>query len=289
MSCKASLIRSRMSFSKGHLPYLPHGQPHVTPGTDPEEIGAPLKFQLACQNLVTRCTTAVAELGLDNLSHDLKRALNIILRSFDEQLDIIESHSSLTTSHQDNRSVFTTPLFIKFIIVSTRLNMSIFHVFKETHVSVDGPLARLLTTACTTVELIEELCNTGQLASSPPYFVMHSAILASCCILRIVNTPSSSTVDVDNATKLLTLGINRAKLISVHPSDLCARSSLIMTQLLKEPNTFRHPDGSPDLTVRVRNRLAAGVILDIISRWFDVVDKSHTKSSLPNAGTYDGK
>lgn len=287
--CRHLLTVSRISLSKGHLPHLPHRLRHATPDTTFEDLGAPLKFQLACQDLVTRCTTAVAEFGLNDLTVDSQRALSIILKGYDEQLDILEDASSLTTFVPDYRSLSTWPLFAEFTTASSRLNMNIFHIYNETHVSLDGPLARLLTTACTTLDLIEKLCSTTQTSLSPPYHVAYSAILACCCIIRIINTPASSPIDVENATKFLALGINRVKLVSVHPNDMCAKGNTILAQLSKESNIFKHPDGSPDLTVRVRNRLAGGVILDTISRWFDLVDKTHTKQSIPDNNTHESK
>jgi len=136
-----------------------------------------------------------------------------------------------------------------------------------------SPLATLLTTACKVLDVVETLLNGPYAPPSPPHHVTYALLLSNFTLLRLVKYPTSSGIDLERATSRLCFGIQLAKKSSVHTSDIFAKMALCLTQLWNSPKAFRNEDGSPDMHVKVFNRLAMGPALDAVWRWYDLFDE----------------
>lgn len=55
-----------------------------------DKISSSLVLKLRCQELMARCSEAVQENGVRNMSVDQERALDILLRTYESQVDELE-------------------------------------------------------------------------------------------------------------------------------------------------------------------------------------------------------
>lgn len=269
-------ISSSICISKGQIP------DGITSVPFSETLGTELKLQLRCQSIVITCFTSVAEHGLRDWTDDRKRTMDILLRAFDHQLKDLETEecpdAKASTTYQSSM------IPGRFHIFGSRLCVQALHLFKESEVSFNGPLDQLLATSCTVIDMTEEILN---IPGSPPavsHYILYNLLLALACLLRLTKTPATRFVDTEKATSHLARGIDLAKKMSTHNSDVCAKTARVMTQLSSSPKAFKKPDGTADLSIRVFNRFAAGVVADIFWRWMDLFDK-HQKM-FPVSDTY---
>lgn len=66
-----------------------------------QKIPAPLSLQVRCQELVARCCAAVLEIGVRTMSPDQQRALDILLRTYEDQVSDLESQVSSGKSAEE--------------------------------------------------------------------------------------------------------------------------------------------------------------------------------------------
>lgn len=99
------LILNRVCVTKGQLPraLVDLGQ---DPAQDPtqrqglfEKIAPWMALKLRCQELIAKCSEAVTENGLRTMSLDQQRALDLILRTYEGQVDDLELQAVTGMSH----------------------------------------------------------------------------------------------------------------------------------------------------------------------------------------------
>lgn len=197
--------------------------------------------------------------------------MDILLQAFDFQLRDLESEECPNAQASTNFQSSMIPG--RFHISGSRLCVQALHLFKEFEVTFNGPLDQLLATSCTVIDMTEQILKVPGSPPSISHYILYTLLLALACLLRLTKTPTTRFVDIERATSHLTRGIDLAKKMSIHNSDVCAKTARVMTQLSSSPKAFKKADGTADLSIRVFNRFAAGVVADIFWRWMDLFDK----------------
>lgn len=103
------LILNRVCVTKGQLPRALGNL-----GQDPaqrqvlfEKIAPWMALKLRCQELIAKCSEAATENGMRTMSPDQERALDIILRTYEDQVDDLELQA---VTGRSISAISTTPL-----------------------------------------------------------------------------------------------------------------------------------------------------------------------------------
>lgn len=82
----------RVCVLKGQLPraLMNHGQDPTHRQVLMDKIAPWMALKLRCQEVIAKCSEAVTENGLRSMSLDQERALDILLRTYEGQVDDLE-------------------------------------------------------------------------------------------------------------------------------------------------------------------------------------------------------
>ncbi|CAD0099873.1 unnamed protein product [Aureobasidium mustum] len=115
---------------------------------------------------------------------------------------------------------------------------------------------------------------------------------AVAIIVRVFDTRLRD-LEVDKLTKLasgltqettgfptLTVTENLCKLLarslSSNENDALFKTAMMLDDLWRNPRAYRTADGSADAPIAYLGRLSAGVVIDAVSKWHDIVDTAPT-------------
>jgi hypothetical protein len=233
-----------------------------------ERLSPNVKLQLKCLDISTRCSCAVLENGVRNMSADKERALNLLLRTFDHQLDDLEAQISPdgSVSHED-----------RFYTTLCRLHIRVLHFYKSLHGTHDGCFSGLSDTACTLIDCMAALGEKPGFHPASPLFMTSALALACSSLLRLLKSAISRDLDTERARSCFFRAINMLKAMTVDQDDTASLAVTIFNHLWNSPKAFRKADGSEYPTLRIRSRLAISPLIDGIWWWRE---ESNSQSKL---------
>ncbi|GLA38218.1 hypothetical protein AnigIFM63309_005224 [Aspergillus niger] len=236
-----------------------------------QRISPSLVLELKCEDLKTRCSTAVLELGVRNLSSEQERSLDILLRAYDDQALDLEAQA------------FSA--YDRFATSMCRLSIQIFHLFRNPNSFSSGCLATLTTAACDTISSIHSLGQSMAGYATSPIQMNYALLLASSALLRVLKGSQWATMDVEKAKTSYFTAINLAKQMSVYNFDIAAKTVMVLSQLWNSTKAFRKADGSEYLALRIRSRLVVSPVIDTVWWWREEFDPQFysTVTSQSNA------
>ncbi|KAJ5937586.1 hypothetical protein N7454_003928 [Penicillium verhagenii] len=249
----------RVCMQKGQLP-------RINPAQDPtqrqailDKIAPWMALKLRCQGLVGRCSEAVMENGISAMSMDQERSLDILLRTFEGQIDDLE----LQAVTDDER----------FDVFLSRMAIQNFHFYKiQTWVS-SACFPRVLVTACNLIDYIQSLTDRVSSLAMTPAQIHFGLLLASTSLLRILKSPAASHgLETIRARSSLFTAINLAKHMSVDSADMASKTVIILNAVWNSNKAFRRPDGSEFTVLRIRGRLVLSPVIDTVWWWRDEYD-----------------
>ncbi|KAJ5217961.1 uncharacterized protein N7498_000060 [Penicillium cinerascens] len=255
------IVYQRVCVTKGQLPRALGNL-----GQDPaqrqvlfEKIAPWMALKLRCQELIAKCSEAAMENGMRTMSPDQERALDIILRMYEDQVDDLE----LQTVTDDER--FDTAL--------CRMAIQSFHFYKNPTSVSSGCYQRILVTACSLVDYIRLLSDRVGFLSMVPVQMGFALLLASTSLLRILKSNAASQgLETSRARACLFAAINLAQQMSVDSADLAAKTVTVLKAVWNSNKAFRKMDGSEYNSLRIRSRLVLSPILDVVWWWRDEFD-----------------
>jgi hypothetical protein len=116
-------------------------------------------------------------------------------------------------------------------------------------------------------------------------FVIVAASMGAGLILRILRSPYSSCIDNEHGSTLYLSTIKFLQSCSIVKGDSPDRSATFAEQLWRCDKLFKENDGSRDIALHVRNRLASSATKDMIMRWRDGLrDQAAIAESSGNTG-----
>ncbi|GFF28779.1 Regulatory protein LEU3 [Aspergillus lentulus] len=239
-----------------------------------QRIAPGLVLKLKCLDLVTRCSAAVVENGVRNLSLEQERSLDIILRTYESQITDLETQ-------------FTSAVD-RFHVALCRLSIQVFHFYKTGTLASTGALPRLLAAACRVIDFVQSLGQTPGRLVTIPVQINFGLLLASVSLLRILKLYTSCDLDLERARASFFSGINLAKEMSVQQNDSAAKAVFILNQLWNSTKAYRKPDGSAYTSLRVRGRLVLSPVLDAVWWWRDENEPQYRTMYLPQGEAADG-
>ncbi|PLB38867.1 fungal specific transcription factor domain-containing protein [Aspergillus candidus] len=217
-----------------------------------------LILQMKCQDVIARCSGAVQEIGVRAMTTHQEKALDILLREFENQVIDLGVH---TDSAND-----------RLHISVCRLSVQAFHFFKDHTIVTTNCLPRLVNTSCVVIDATDHLSQSlGGLANAPQP-VFFGLLLSAITLLRIIKVFSSQSLSLERARSGYFTAINLLKLMSVDNNDTSAKTVHILNQLWNSQKAFRRPDGTICTVLRIRSRLALSPVVDAVWWWRDEYD-----------------
>lgn len=275
---------------KGQIPRMNSAQDLTQRQAILDKIAPWLALKLRCQGIVGRCSEAVAENGIQAMSMDQERALDILLRTYESQMDDLELQAV------SGKIVTLVPIMVihadrpgddeRFDVFLARMAIQGYHFYKiQTWVS-SACFPRVLVTACNLIDHIQCLTDRVKSLAMTPAQINFGLFLASTSLLRILKSPAASHgLETTRARASLFTAINLAKQMSVDSADMASKMVIVLSAIWNSNKAFRRPDGSEFTTLRIRGRFVVSSIIDTIWWWRDEYDPpSRFRSVVEPAG-----
>lgn len=194
-----------------------------------QKISPSLVLKVNCQELVARCSVAVVENGVRTMSVEQERALDVLIRVFERQMSDLE----VQAVSEDDR------LHARLC----RLDIEVFHFFKNQTILTTGCLSRIRAAACAVVDSVESLGQRLDSLRVSPVQVDFAVLLAAVSLLRILKSFPSEDLDNDRARSSFFTAIKLARQISSSSNDHAAKTVIILNQLWNSSKAFRKAEG----------------------------------------------
>ena len=147
-----------------------------------------------------------------------------------------------------------------------RIMVLSFYLQKKPEDQDEMSLMHVYQAAGDLIRTVDAEDRSNQMASYCPYFVFAGIVLATCIMLRLLKSPFGELVDKIHGQELFFVGISLLQTMSTHNSDNPAKCAQGLARLWRSERIFKNPDGSWNLELRNRNRLALSVLYDVM-RW----------------------
>ena len=218
-----------------------------------------LRFQVRAQDIVARCSAILAKNGLQQISQEQERGMDMTIAGFMNQLD--EYQESQTRSTDSDFADCVARLVI---------HCYYFYLEPDRWSQKANVIAELVSNACSVIET-SQIADIGP-STTKPWYYLHGLLHATAVLLRLSKTPSMpSSFDRDGAIKLFHKGVRGLQGMSLDSKDLPARARVILGQLLSSNKAFVHPDSPPSnpqgVPLRIRSRLLMSHVLDAWVWW----------------------
>lgn len=210
-------------------------------------------LQLNLQTIISRCCKALLGVGLQTMSTDQERALDIIVEVFTQQI-------------KDHEHEAATDLDTVYVYLA-QLTLLCFYFYKAELHSEMRPVIRLFLRAVGFLDHLDRMDrDTGVLAHAP-FPILAGVMIASFVLLRLLKTPATKYLDTERAKASFFLSLNILRKMVVESEDLPSRNIQVLTQLWNSTKAFKKPDGSDCPQLRIRSRVAMSPIFDALWWW----------------------
>ncbi|KAH8690603.1 putative C6 transcription factor [Talaromyces proteolyticus] len=239
-----------------------------------QQLPPVLTVQLKCLDIASKCSVAVFSTGVRNPSLEHERSLNVLLRTFENQLKDLEDSFPATTN-----TLYTT---------IARLQIQVFHLYKDLSAPHDGCFTMLAKTACSVIDHAKIIFDRPELHPACPMYIMNILVIACSCLVRMLKSVVARDLDVEQSKSCLFTGINLLNCFSIDPQDFAAKCSTVVNQLYHSRKAFRRPDGTEHSTLRIRSRLVMSPTIDLVWWWRDEFDsEGKDEEDSANRGDVD--
>jgi hypothetical protein len=153
-------------------------------------------------------------------------------------------------------------------MLSSKLTVLSFYFFVSSkHLQLDT-MVRVFTSACSLVEELERLRKSGFKLSCTPSLFQYAIDMANFTLLRILKSSFIEYLDTSRAKSIMFQAIDLCKEICPENNkELGTRNGMITMQLWNSDKAFKNPDGTENISLRVRTRLAVSLSYDAVWWW----------------------
>ncbi|KAF2471500.1 uncharacterized protein BDR25DRAFT_20355 [Lindgomyces ingoldianus] len=220
-----------------------------------EKLPVTLQIQIQISNIVTRAHKTLLDLGLLSMTTQQERTMDALLKGFITELDSLEN---LASSSWD-----------RLYIASARQDLVAMHFYKSA-TTLDLQSCMLIFNATSSVlEQVQDLDKDYGLHRICTRFLLMVILFSLASMARILKGPFAGCLDQIRGYNLFDNGVRFSRSCSVQKADFGERGAAFAEQIWKSKKVFRNPDGSINITLRVRNRLSGGPLHDAIRCWKD--------------------
>lgn len=125
----------------------------------------------------------------------------------------------------------------------------------------------IFNAASSVLEQIRDLDRDCDLHKTCTQFLLTTTLGTLACMARILKSPFAGYLDQVRGSNLIETGVQFARSCSLQKGDFADRCAAIAEKIWKSKKVFREPDGSINITLRVRNRLSSGPWHDAVACW----------------------
>jgi transcriptional regulatory protein LEU3 len=98
-------------------------------------------------------------------------------------------------------------------------------------------------------------------------YLLTAILVSLACMARILRGPFAEFLDQSRGSSLFDNVVRFIRSCSIQKADFGDRGATYAEQIWKSNKVFRNPDGSVNITLRVRNRLSCGPLHDVVRCW----------------------
>ncbi|ORY10782.1 hypothetical protein BCR34DRAFT_485124 [Clohesyomyces aquaticus] len=228
---------------------------HLKPLLD--MLPSTLKIRLQISDIIGRANKALLNIGLASMTPQQERTMDALLKGFCSELENLNNVSPKLS------------VWDRLYISAARQDLTAMQFYKSV-TSLDMQSSVLIFNATTDI--------LTQFRDLDREFVVHRictryfhsvALLSLASLARILKGPFAGALDQARGNSLIDAGISFLRSCSISKGDFGAKCASFAENLGSSNRIFREADGSVNITLRVRNRLSAGPIHDIIKYWRD--------------------
>lgn len=234
-----------------------------------EKLPATLRIQTQISNLISRAHKAFLGLGLLSMTPEQESVLHNLLNEFETQMvsqEYLASSSEIQVQAVVPGTNFRS-VWDRLYIAFARQEIAAMHFYKsDTMLLADGSISIFNTTA-KVLELIRDIDREHGLHQICTQFLVTATLGSLACMARILKGPFAGNLDQTRGANLIETGIHFARSCSLQKGDFADRCAGIAEKIWTSKKVFREPDGTINITLRVRNRLASGPWHDAVRCW----------------------
>ena len=112
-------------------------------------------------------------------------------------------------------------------------------------------------------------------------FLLATTVMSLASMARVLRGPFAEFFD--QSADDFDAGVRFVRSCSMQQADYAEKAAVYLERMRKSNKVFRNPDGSINITLRVRNRLSGGPLHDVIRCW---QEEFHDSEQTSNSGTY---
>jgi transcriptional regulatory protein LEU3 len=168
-------------------------------------------------------------------------------------------------------------------MAAARQDLANMHFYKSA-TTLDMQSCMLIFNAVSNVlEQIADLDKNYGLRHKSTRYILTTTLLSLASMARILKGPFAGYIDQIRGYHLFDGGVRFARSCSYQKADYPERIAVFAEQIRRSNKVFRDPDGSINITLRVRNRLSGGPLHDVIRSWkeeFFDAEATHPATSM---------
>lgn len=216
-------------------------------------LSSELQLQLSLQTIISRCSKALLNIGLQTMSTDQERAMDVLLEVFSQQ---IRDHEHEATTDMDQLYVHLA-----------HLALLSFNFYKSNLTNEPTPITRIFLRTIRLLDHLDHMDKDSSVLAYAPFQVLAAVMICSFMLLRLLKSSATRYMDVERAKESFFLGLSILKKMVIENEDLPSRNLQVLTQLWNSSKAFKKPDGSEWSTLRIRSRVAMSPIFDAVWWW----------------------
>ncbi|MCJ1313725.1 hypothetical protein MMC25_007405 [Agyrium rufum] len=234
-----------------------------------EKLPKTLKCQVRISNIITRAHKALLDLGLLVMTLQQERTMDALLSGFNRDLDNLEdplaSGEDPTESihHCTNRNAVWDRLYL----AAARQDLTNMHFYKSS-TTLDAQACMSIFNATThLLEDVRDIDRTSNIRLVSGRFLLITVLLSLASLARVLKGPFAGFLDQSRGSDLYDYGSKFIRASSTQKFDFGEKAAAAVERIWTSKKVFRNPDGSVNITLRLRNRLSAGPWYDVTRCW----------------------
>ncbi|KAK9233921.1 hypothetical protein V1525DRAFT_391961 [Lipomyces kononenkoae] len=234
-----------------------------------EKLPVTLRIQIQISNIISRAHKTLLDLGLLSMTPQQERTMDALLKGFNTELDSLENLASLSTDQVQDVIPYAdfSSVWDRLYIACARQDLAVMHFYKSA-TTLDAQSCMLIFNATSSVlEQVRSLNRDYSLHRTCSRFLLTVTLLSLASMARILKGPFAGYLDQTRGYDLFDAGVHFARSCSVQKGDFAERCSALAERIWKSKSVFRNPDGTINITLRVRNRLSCGPWHDAVKCW----------------------
>jgi transcriptional regulatory protein LEU3 len=234
-----------------------------------EKLPVTLRIQIQISNIIARAHKTLLDLGLLSMTPQQERTMDALLKGFNTELDSLENLASSSRDQVQDVIPYANfrSVWDRLYIASARQELVVMHFYKSA-TTLDMQSCMLIFNATSSVlEQVRDLDRDYGLHRICTRFLLTATLLSLASMARILKGPFAGYLDQIRGYNLFDTGARFARSCSIQKADFGERCAAFVEKIWKSNKVFRDPDGSINITLRVRNRLSGGPVHDTLRCW----------------------